>query len=234
MAQHPPSGDKILVKLMKCVFTLILLAFAISACRLAGSPNKPAAPPDKKTKTTSPPAAAAKTTHKPAASPASSHNAASHTSSARVAKTRTGSTANVKYVRARRGKGGRLVSRAAPAPSYQSHPDPERYQQIQQALADKGYFKGEVNGQWGNDSVDALKRFQADQKLDDDGHLNALTLTGLGLGPKHDGDIGTSGAPAPNPPNSSVPKATSMTPTAPATTPTATAGPPPPDLSVRR
>ena len=61
-------------------------------------------------------------------------------------------------------------------------------QQIQQALTDKGYFKGEVNGQWGDDSVDALKRFQADQKLDDDGHLNSLTLIGLGLGPKHDHD----------------------------------------------
>jgi hypothetical protein len=216
---------------MKRVFTLILLAFAVPACWVA-------APPNKKTKTTSPPAAAAKTTHKPAATSASSHNPAAHpasrTSSGTAAKTHTGSTANVKYFRARRGKGGRLVARAAPGPSYQLHPEPERYQQIQQALADKGYFKGEVNGQWGNDSVDALKRFQADQKLDDDGHLNALTLTGLGFGPKHDSDIGTSGVAAPNSPNNSVPKPASMTPPAPATTPAATAGPPPPDLTVRR
>lgn len=77
--------------------------------------------------------------------------------------------------------------RAAPRPSYQLHPDPERYQQIQQALSDRGYFHGQVNGQWGEDSVDALKRFQADQKLENDGKLNALTLTGLGLGPKHMG-----------------------------------------------
>ncbi len=73
------------------------------------------------------------------------------------------------------------------APSYQLHPDPERYQQIQQALADRGYFKGTVNGQWSDDSVDALKRFQTDQKLDADGKINALSLTGLGLGPRHDG-----------------------------------------------
>ncbi|MBV9443083.1 MAG: peptidoglycan-binding protein [Acidobacteriaceae bacterium] len=78
-------------------------------------------------------------------------------------------------------------TRTPPPPSYQLHPDPERYQQIQQALTDRGYFKGEVNGQWSDDSVDALKRFQADQKLTDDGKINALTLTGLGLGPKHDG-----------------------------------------------
>ncbi|MBV9759277.1 MAG: peptidoglycan-binding protein [Acidobacteriaceae bacterium] len=85
--------------------------------------------------------------------------------------------------------GGRKASgryrRSAPRPSYQVHPDPERYQQIQQALTDRGYFHGQVNGEWGDDSVDALKRFQADQKLENDGKINALTLTGLGLGPKH-------------------------------------------------
>ena len=77
--------------------------------------------------------------------------------------------------------------RASPAPSYQLHPDAERYTQIQQALTDRGYFKGPVNGQWNDDSVEALKHFQADQKLETDGKLNAHTLTGLGLGPKHDG-----------------------------------------------
>ena len=75
--------------------------------------------------------------------------------------------------------------RSHPAASYQLHPDPERYQEIQKALADRGYFKGEANGEWGPDSVDALKRFQADQKLTDDGKINALSLTGLGLGPKY-------------------------------------------------
>lgn len=86
--------------------------------------------------------------------------------------------------------------RAKPGPSYQLHPDPERYQQIQQALADRGYFKGTVNGEWGDDSVDALKKFQADQKLDIDGKINSLSLIDLGLGPKHDG---TSGRDAPVP-----------------------------------
>jgi len=84
-----------------------------------------------------------------------------------------------------------------PAPSYQLHPDPERYQQIQQALADRGYFKGQANGEWGDDSVDALKRFQADQKIDPDGKINAPSLIGLGLGPKHDGSMVTPVAPVP-------------------------------------
>jgi peptidoglycan hydrolase-like protein with peptidoglycan-binding domain len=72
-------------------------------------------------------------------------------------------------------------------PSYQLHPDPDRYRQIQQALADRGYFTGQVNGEWNDDSVAALRRFQADQKLDGDGKIDALTLRGLGLGAKHDG-----------------------------------------------
>lgn len=85
-------------------------------------------------------------------------------------------------------------SRRPAAPAFQLHPDPERYQEIQKALADKGYFKGEVNGVWGDDSVDAMKRFQADQKLEPDGKINALTLIGLGLGPKHDGTAGSAPA----------------------------------------
>ncbi len=87
--------------------------------------------------------------------------------------------------------------RAVRGPSFQLHPDPDRYQEIQKALADRGYFKGEVNGQWGGDSVDALKRFQADQKLGDDGKISALTLIGLGLGPKHDGSAVSMVTPAP-------------------------------------
>ncbi|MBZ5606782.1 MAG: peptidoglycan-binding protein [Acidobacteriia bacterium] len=68
--------------------------------------------------------------------------------------------------------------------SSQQVPTPERYQEIQQALASKGYFHGEPNGQWGPDSADALKRFQTDQNLTPDGKLGALSLIAMGLGPK--------------------------------------------------
>jgi peptidoglycan hydrolase-like protein with peptidoglycan-binding domain len=68
--------------------------------------------------------------------------------------------------------------------SYQQTPTPERYQEIQQALAKKGYFQEEANGQWGTSSAEALKRFQADQNLMPDGKLNSLSLIALGLGPK--------------------------------------------------
>lgn len=94
---------------------------------------------------------------------------------------------------------GRYAVRRTVVPSYQTHPDEERYRQIQQALADRGYFKGEVNGQWEQDSVDALQKFQLDNKLPDiytDGKINSLSLIGLGLGPKH-GDRAEESVPTP-------------------------------------
>jgi peptidoglycan hydrolase-like protein with peptidoglycan-binding domain len=68
--------------------------------------------------------------------------------------------------------------------SNQLQPTPERYKEIQQALADKGYFRGTADGNWGTESVDALKRFQRDQNLTEDGKLGSLSLIALGLGPK--------------------------------------------------
>lgn len=109
--------------------------------------------------------------------------AKAHTTSAKLT--------NARYVKGKRGNAGH-TARAAAGSSYQTHPEPARYQEIQKALADRGYFKGEANGDWSGDSVDALKRFQTDQKLDPDGKINAHTLIGLGLGPKHDGSVGNS------------------------------------------
>jgi peptidoglycan hydrolase-like protein with peptidoglycan-binding domain len=65
-------------------------------------------------------------------------------------------------------------------------PSQERYKEIQQALATRGYFHTEPDGNWGPASVDALKRFQHDQKLVEDGKIGSLSLIALGLGPKRD------------------------------------------------
>jgi len=73
-----------------------------------------------------------------------------------------------------------VVRRAA-----QQQPTVERYKEIQQALADKGYFRGPVDGVWGADSVEALKRFQREQNIEDDGKIGSLSLIALGLGPPH-------------------------------------------------
>ena len=83
----------------------------------------------------------------------------------------------------------------------QREPAPERYQEIQQSLADKGYYSGPVNGAWGADSVAALKRFQRDQNIGDDGKLGSLSLIALGLGPKRGG----SGAEKPENPAANAP-----------------------------
>jgi len=113
------------------------------------------------------------------------------------------SSKRTSHTRSRRSRRARHVARR---PSYQLHPDPERYKQIQQALAARGYFKGEMNGVWGDDSVDALRRFQTAQKIsDNEGKINALSLNALGLGAKHDSSYLSSSAvagaiPTPEPP----------------------------------
>jgi hypothetical protein len=66
-------------------------------------------------------------------------------------------------------------------------PAPERYQEIQQALAAKGYLKPEdASGAWGQNSIDALRQFQSEQNLQGTGKIDSLSLIALGLGPRHD------------------------------------------------
>jgi hypothetical protein len=76
------------------------------------------------------------------------------------------------------------VAKRVPTVSRQSSPTPDRYKEIQSALAAKGYLKTEPNGVWDAQSIDAMKRYQADQKLDASGKLTAASLIGLGLGPQ--------------------------------------------------
>ena len=67
----------------------------------------------------------------------------------------------------------------------QTAPTPDRYREIQEALAKKGYLHGEASGAWNRDSTDALRRFQQDQNLQASGKLDSLSIIALGLGPKH-------------------------------------------------
>jgi len=67
----------------------------------------------------------------------------------------------------------------------QLQPTPERYRDIQRALLQKGYLTGEPTGVWSQESIDAMRRFQADQKLASTGKIDSLSLIALGLGPKH-------------------------------------------------
>jgi murein L,D-transpeptidase YcbB/YkuD len=109
---------------------------------------------------------------------AASKSVATKSPASRPAVSKTGSqTASKTGTKSRR----TVVARRPPT---QQQPTTDRYKEIQQALADKGYFQGPVDGAWNPGSVDALKRFQKDQNLDPDGKIGSLSLIALGLGPK--------------------------------------------------
>ena len=142
-----------------------------------------------------PQAAAKKSTpKKQSTAPAKS---AKYGTSTRTAGTRTSGTRTVAatHTGARTTATHTAASRTARKPvprttwrNRQTTPSPERYKEIQEALASKGYLKPEeAGGAWGQSSADALKRFQADQNLESTGKINSLSLIALGLGPKHDG-----------------------------------------------
>jgi peptidoglycan hydrolase-like protein with peptidoglycan-binding domain len=136
-------------------FSAALALFAIACSSLAATPAK-----------------SKKKRHPPAATSAapSKHS----TTAAKASAVKTSSTTPRRK--------GKIVR--APSRSFQQAPTPDRYKEIQQALVSKGYLQGEPTGQWGPDSADALKRFQANQNLMPDGKINSLSLIALGLGPK--------------------------------------------------
>ena len=101
---------------------------------------------------------------------------------------------------ARRGKKGPPAKRVTWR-NRQLAPTPQRYKEIQDALAAKGYLNPEdANGAWNQASVDALKKFQAGQNLDSTGKINSLSLIALGLGPRRE-------TPPPKPPAETPPPA---------------------------
>lgn len=123
------------------------------------------------------------TTKKTAAAKHRHSVSAAHRAKAPAGKTAAGQSKKTpsSKVSAANAKGKK--TRHAPRSSQQA-PTAERYKEIQDSLASKGYFKGEANGQWGPESDDALKRFQADQNLTPDGKMSSLSIIALGLGPK--------------------------------------------------
>jgi peptidoglycan hydrolase-like protein with peptidoglycan-binding domain len=136
------------------------LALSLAAAQTSSTKKKPA---PKSTKATVAHAAPAK----------------SKTGTAKTSATKSGSSKST----AKAGtKSKRVV--VARRPPVQMQPSTDRYKEIQQALADKGYFRGTPDGAWNGESVEALKRFQKDQNLDPDGKIGSLSLMALGLGPK--------------------------------------------------
>jgi hypothetical protein len=59
--------------------------------------------------------------------------------------------------------------------------EPKRVIEIQTALANAGYFKGEPNGQWDQATMDAMKGYQLSNNFKATGKPDALSLKKLGL-----------------------------------------------------
>jgi peptidoglycan hydrolase-like protein with peptidoglycan-binding domain len=162
---------------------LRFLAVSIAAFALAVAASGQQAPATKK-KTAAAGSAKAKAVPHAAASAKTgtakksvSKSAATKSAASRPAASKTASKSASKSGT----KSRRTVARRPPA---QQQPTTDRYKEIQQALTDKGYFQGPVDGAWNPGSVEALKRFQKDQNLDPDGKIGSLSLIALGLGPK--------------------------------------------------
>jgi peptidoglycan hydrolase-like protein with peptidoglycan-binding domain len=99
---------------------------------------------------------------------------------------------------ARSSSSSKKSSKKKPVKSWrtgQQEPAPERYREIQQALIGRGYLQGPATGEWGPESVEALKKFQLDQNLKGDGKLDSLSLIALGLGPKRTANSQTKAQP---------------------------------------
>jgi hypothetical protein len=64
--------------------------------------------------------------------------------------------------------------------------DPERAEEIQQALIREHYLNGEASGSWNQASEDAMRRYQADHGWQSKTVPDSRALISLGLGPSHD------------------------------------------------
>jgi hypothetical protein len=168
-------------KLICCAASVAALIFAANAADTATPKKKVPAPAAKTTVASKAPVATAPKTavHK-------SVPVAPKTGVPKQAATRTVSTGT---------RTATAVHHTTPAPkrpittwrNRQAAPTPDRYKEIQEALATKGYLQpGDATGRWDQASVEAMKRFQAEQKLDSTGKINSLSLIALGLGPKHE------------------------------------------------
>jgi Putative peptidoglycan binding domain len=59
--------------------------------------------------------------------------------------------------------------------------DGSRALQIQQALKQRGYYNGELTGVYDTDTIEAMRRFQINQKINATGYPTAHALKRLGL-----------------------------------------------------
>ncbi len=132
------------------------------------------------------------TPHYPATRRATSHSGtaqsaagktSSHVYSASAAKTAPHHT--TAYVSQRQGaaaRNRRVRPLTGPQRLARVHLQPERVQEIQQALIHEGYLQGDASGQWDSRTHDAMLRYQTDHGFSPTGLPDAKSIMKLGLG----------------------------------------------------
>ncbi len=120
--------------------------------------------------------------HKKSVQTKSRSKAVSSKSKSTKTKSTRGKSSSQKARLARKSRDRKGTPAASNTPPRQLTPSNDRYIEIQQALAAKGYLATPPNGQWDQNSQDAMRRFQADQNLSSSGKLTARSITALGLG----------------------------------------------------
>jgi peptidoglycan hydrolase-like protein with peptidoglycan-binding domain len=117
--------------------------------------------------------------------------AKANTAKAKVAasKARTATKSSPRAGVKRKGSAKAQTVRWVKKPAAPVNPGSERIREVQQALIDRGYLRTEATGSWNGDSSEALKRFEAEQKVKVDGKIDSKMLISLGLGPKYDTNL---------------------------------------------
>ena len=174
----------------------IALACCVAASHVIGAdpPSKKAVTPARKT------AVPAASSHAPAAAKKNAPAPVAHTGPAAPrsssGRSLSGGRAATPAATVRTPAKSVVPSRSAPRRYYgrqavrrsytpqQAAPTSDRYREIQDALAAKGYLTTPPNGVWDKDAQAAMQRFQQDQNLEATGKLTARSLGALGLGPK--------------------------------------------------
>ena len=77
--------------------------------------------------------------------------------------------------------GNQRLASSTQSRSTSSTYDPALVRSVQQALNDKGYSSGSVDGRWGPATEDAVRRLQQASGLPQSGELERSTLAALGI-----------------------------------------------------
>jgi len=118
--------------------------------------------------------------HKSSAPPHRAHSASQHRTP-RAPSTASQHTST--HRTSKRHLSARALRAAARRRRARLRPEPERIEEIQQALAQAGYFKSQPNGLWDDQTREAMRRYQANHGFPVTGLPEAKSLMKLGLGP---------------------------------------------------